>query len=51
MLLLISKVIEGANISAANLMILGPNPSTPVAFVESSLLMYDNTWSDVISGM
>ena len=32
-------------------MILGPSPSTPVAFEESSLLMYDSTWPDVISGI
>ena len=43
--------MEGVRILAANLMILGPSPSTPVAFEESSLLMYDITWSDVISGI
>ena len=32
-------------------MILGPSPSTPVAFEESSLFMYDSTWSNVISGI
>ena len=51
MLLLMRIVIEGVRILAANLMILGPSPSTPVAFKESSLLMYDSSWSDVISGI
>ena len=44
-------VIEGVKILADNSMILGPSPSTPVAFEESSLLMYDSTWSHVISGI
>ena len=43
--------MEGVRILAANLMILGPSPSTPVAFEESSLLVYDSNWSDVISGI
>ena len=50
-LLLMRIVMEGVRILAANLMILGPSPSTPVAFEESSLFMYDSTWSDVISGI
>ena len=50
-LLLMRIVIEGVKILADNSMILGPSPSTPVAFEESSLLMYDSTWSHVISGI
>ena len=50
-LLLMSSVIDGDKISAANLMIFGPRPSMPVAFVESSLFMNDITWPRVIRGI
>ena len=38
-LLFMSSVIDGNKISAANIIIFGPRPSMPVAFVESSLFM------------
>ena len=40
---LMSMVIERVKITTAYLMILRPNPSTPVALKESSLLIYDST--------
>ena len=51
MLLLISVVIDGDKIFAANLIILGPRPSIPVAFEESSLLTNDSTCPQVINGI
>ena len=38
-----SMLIEEVKILAANLMILGPNRSMPVAFEEWGLLIYENT--------
>ena len=46
-----SSVIDGDKISAAKLIICGPRPSMPVAFVEISLFMNDITWPRVIRGM
>ena len=46
-----SSVIDGDNILAANLIILGARPLMPVAFIESSLFMNDITWPRVIRGI
>ena len=51
MLLLISVAIDGDMQFDANLSILGPIPSRPVALDESSLLIYDVTSSVVIKGI
>ena len=51
MLLLISVAIDGDMQFDANLSILGPIQSRPVALDESSLLIYDVTSSVVIKGI
>ena len=43
--------MDGDNILAAILIIIGPKPSTRVALVESSLLINDKIWLRVINGI
>ena len=43
--------MNGEILLAANLIILGPRPSRPVALDGSKIRIYDKTWSEVINGM